>query len=163
LKARGAQLVLASVGTAPHVDAALRDAGVIAAVTHRHVFADADRALEWAETHLIEAVRASASEGGEYPFVQLDLLAGFSAPERAAGCWRGRGGRARGRERGWGGRGGRGRRGAAGGGAGGWRGARASGRRGGGPSGGSSGGANTGGAGSFSARAIRATSSTSSF
>jgi CRP-like cAMP-binding protein/anti-anti-sigma regulatory factor len=82
LKARGAHLLLAAVDAAAHVNIVLRDAGVVAAVTSGHIFADTDRALEWAENHLIEAVRASAAQGGEYPFVQLDLLAGFSAEER---------------------------------------------------------------------------------
>ena len=82
LKARGVQLLLASVQAAPHVGVVLRDSGVLAAVTSGHVFVDADRALEWAENRLIEALRASEARDGEYPFVQLDLLAGFSAQER---------------------------------------------------------------------------------
>lgn len=82
LKARGAHLLLASADAARHVNTVLRDAGVMAAVTHARVFPDGDRALEWAESHLIEAVRAARATGGEYPFVHLDLLAGFTAEER---------------------------------------------------------------------------------
>jgi anti-anti-sigma factor len=82
LRARGAHLVLASADATAHVNVVLRDAGVVSAVTSAHVFADADRALEWSENHLIEAMRSSEARAGEYPFVQLDLLAGFTAEER---------------------------------------------------------------------------------
>jgi CRP-like cAMP-binding protein len=57
---------------------------VVAADTTGRVFPDADHALEWAENHLIEGVRASVTQEGEYPFVQLDLLQGFSTEEREA-------------------------------------------------------------------------------
>jgi MFS superfamily sulfate permease-like transporter len=82
LKARGVHFLLASTHAVPHVGVVLRDSGVLGAVTSGRIFADADRALEWAENHLIEALRASEARDGEYPFVQLDLLAGFSAQER---------------------------------------------------------------------------------
>ena len=80
LKAKGAHLLLASADAAPHVDIALRDTGVAAAVGA--AFADSDRALEWAENHLIATLRPGAAAGGEYPFERLDLLAGFSPAER---------------------------------------------------------------------------------
>jgi MFS superfamily sulfate permease-like transporter len=82
LKSRGALLLLAATGAAPHVSVALTDSGVLAAVTQAHLFADSDRALEWAENRLIEALRAPEAQAGEYPFRQLDLLAGFTEEER---------------------------------------------------------------------------------
>jgi anti-anti-sigma factor len=83
LKSRGAQLLVGSVEAVTHVNVVLRDTGVLAAIGAARVFPDADRALEWAENRVIEAARSPEARAGEYPFVQLDLLAGFSAEERA--------------------------------------------------------------------------------
>lgn len=82
LRARGAFLALASAHGTPHVSTALRDAGVVAAVTEASVFDDTDRALEWAETHLIDAMQGGGAAGGEYPFAQLGLVGGFSPDEQ---------------------------------------------------------------------------------
>jgi SulP family sulfate permease len=82
LKARGVRLLLASVDSVQHVNIMLRDTGVLPAITAASVFSDADRALEWAENHLIGAVRSEEAKAGEYPLAQLDLLAGFSEQER---------------------------------------------------------------------------------
>ena len=87
LRERGVVLLLASIDSVRRVEGVLRDAGVIAAITSPRVFPDTDRALEWAENHLIEGLRASASQPeGEYALEQLDLFAGFSAEERARFC-----------------------------------------------------------------------------
>jgi SulP family sulfate permease len=83
LKARGVLLALASPHGAAHVGAGLRDSGVAAAVTPARLFDDADRALEWAETHLIGEMQAGGADGGAYPFGELDLIRGFSADEQA--------------------------------------------------------------------------------
>jgi len=80
LKAQGVHLLLASVDAAPHVEVVLRGMGVVAAVGA--VFADADHALEWAENHLVAALRPAEAADGEYPFEQLGLLARFTAEER---------------------------------------------------------------------------------
>jgi CRP-like cAMP-binding protein len=82
LRSRGAQLLVGSVEAVTHVNVVLRDTGVLAAIGAARVFPDADRALEWAENRVIEAARSPEAQAGEYPFVQLDLLAGFSAQER---------------------------------------------------------------------------------
>ncbi len=82
LRARGVHLLIASPDAVPHVNVVLRDTGVLAAVGAAHVFPDADRALEWAENHLIQARRSAEAASGEYPFVQLDLLEGLGEAER---------------------------------------------------------------------------------
>lgn len=82
LRARGAFLALASVEGTPPVRTGLTDAGVIAAVSPGRVFRDCDRALEWAEDHLIAAAAPGHAAGLEYPFDRLDLIEGFSAAER---------------------------------------------------------------------------------
>lgn len=62
----------------------MRDIGVLTALTRERTFPDADHALEWAENRVIEAVREAGARAGEYPFAQLDVLAGFTALEREA-------------------------------------------------------------------------------
>jgi MFS superfamily sulfate permease-like transporter len=55
--------------------------GVSAVLTRGRVFADTDRALEWAEDHLIAAELGTSEAGRERGLDQLDAMAGLSAEE----------------------------------------------------------------------------------
>lgn len=59
----------------------LRDMGVTAAVTRSRIFADTDHAIEWAEDHLIMRESGAIADADEFPFAQLDVLAGFTPAE----------------------------------------------------------------------------------
>jgi CRP-like cAMP-binding protein len=52
--------------------------GVVAAMTRGRIFPDTDHAIEWAEDRLILAELGDVESGGEFPFNQLDVFAGFA-------------------------------------------------------------------------------------
>lgn len=83
MKSRGQTLLLAGADTNRRAAAALRDAGVFAALTRERVFPDVDHAIEWAEDDLIAVTVGKARSGGEYPFERMDLTRGFGASELA--------------------------------------------------------------------------------
>jgi SulP family sulfate permease len=64
------------------VGAFLADMGVMAALTRQHVFDDTDRALEWAEDHLIETELGKRAALDDRALEGLDVLAGLDAGER---------------------------------------------------------------------------------
>jgi SulP family sulfate permease len=76
----GRVLLLAGAGETRSTEAALRDAGVLAAIGRERVFADVDHALEWAEDQLIADAGALRADG-EFPFERMDLVRGFEAHE----------------------------------------------------------------------------------
>ncbi len=81
LKETGGTLLL----SAPHstrVATVLRDIGVRAALTEERVFPDTDRALEWAEERVVAQAKAPIERAGDYPFAQLDIVAGMPDAER---------------------------------------------------------------------------------
>src|SRR5437762_12357598 len=84
IRQAGRQLVLAGTGENSNTEAALRDAGVLAAITRERVFPDLDHALEWAEDDLIARVSGEERSGGEFPFERMDLVRGFTPGELAA-------------------------------------------------------------------------------
>jgi MFS superfamily sulfate permease-like transporter len=59
----------------------LRDMGVTAAITTRKLFADIDRAIEWAEDHVILAHLGGIDAEHEFPFASLDAFAGMADAE----------------------------------------------------------------------------------
>ncbi len=59
----------------------LKDMGVTAALTHNRLFADVDRAIEWAEDRLLLNVAGDIEAGDEFPFAQFDVLAGMNPEE----------------------------------------------------------------------------------
>ena len=83
MKSRGKMLLIASAENNQRAAAALRDAGVFAAVTREKVFPDVDHAMEYAEDDLIAVTAGAERGGGEYPFERMDITRGFSAFELA--------------------------------------------------------------------------------
>ena len=59
----------------------LKDMGLTAALTHHRLFADVDRAIEWAEDRLLLNVAGDIEAGDEFPFAQFDVLAGMNPEE----------------------------------------------------------------------------------
>ena len=57
--------------------------GVTAALTRNRLFPDIDRAIEWAEDHLILSQLGDVESGAEFPFSQLDVLANMNEAELA--------------------------------------------------------------------------------
>jgi MFS superfamily sulfate permease-like transporter/CRP-like cAMP-binding protein len=82
LALQGRHLVLALVQSS---DAAghLAELGVVETLGKERVFPDLDRALEWAEDHLLRAEAAEAPEQAEMPLRDTSIAAGFSASELA--------------------------------------------------------------------------------
>ena len=83
MKNRGKMLLIASAENNSRAAAALRDAGVFAAVTRDKVFPDVDHAMEYAEDDLIAVTAGVDRAGGEYPFERMDITRGCSASELA--------------------------------------------------------------------------------
>ena len=81
---RGKFIAMAAVPDRPRVGGFLRDLGVTAAFTRGRIFADTDRAIEWAEDHLILAALGDRELGSEFPFRSLDVLQSLSDDELAA-------------------------------------------------------------------------------
>lgn len=73
----GKQLLLSAIDDRPHVSNVLKDMGVTTALTRGRIFHDTDRAIEWAEDRLIFAHLGDIDSSIEFPFRQLDVLAGF--------------------------------------------------------------------------------------
>jgi sulfate permease, SulP family len=84
LTREGRHLLLSSLPEGTALTAFLRDMGVTAAITRGRIFPDADRAIEWAEDHLILTQLGDVESGAEFPFGQLDVLAGMDNAELAA-------------------------------------------------------------------------------
>ena len=75
-------LVLA-VAQSSEVAAQLAESGVIDAVGKERVLPDLDRALQWAEDHLLRSDAGEAPEEQEMPLAQTSIAQGFSAAELA--------------------------------------------------------------------------------
>jgi SulP family sulfate permease len=75
---RGKFAVLASMPDRSRLRDYLRDIGVTAAFTRGRIFADTDRAIEWAEDHLILAELGGQELGNEFPFRSLEVLQSLS-------------------------------------------------------------------------------------
>jgi CRP-like cAMP-binding protein/anti-anti-sigma regulatory factor len=76
------ELLLSHMPDRPRVRHVLEDMGVLAALTPDRVFSDTDRALEWAEDHLIAQTLGAATLDDEHALEHLDLLTGFTKEER---------------------------------------------------------------------------------
>jgi CRP-like cAMP-binding protein len=55
--------------------------GVAAALTRGRIFPDVDRAIEWAEEHLILSRLGDVESGVEFPFARLEVFTGMSEDE----------------------------------------------------------------------------------
>lgn len=80
----GKHMLLSSLPERTHVANLLKDMGVTAALTRQRLFNDTDRAIEWAEEHLILDQLGDVESGVEFPFGRLDVLAGMNDEELAA-------------------------------------------------------------------------------
>jgi CRP-like cAMP-binding protein/anti-anti-sigma regulatory factor len=83
LALQGRQLVLA-LAQSSEAAGQLAESGVLEALGKDHVFPDFDRALEWAEDHLLRAEAAETPEQEEMPLRETSIAAGFSATELGA-------------------------------------------------------------------------------
>lgn len=61
----------------------LKDMGVTTALSRTKLFQDTDRAIEWAEDHLILSQLSDLEMGQEFPFHQFDVLARMTDDEMA--------------------------------------------------------------------------------
>jgi SulP family sulfate permease len=77
----GKYLLISHTDQSPRVADFLLDMGVLTALTRQRVFHDTDRALEWAEDHLIASEVAGTATGDDYALERLDVLAGLSVAE----------------------------------------------------------------------------------
>jgi anti-anti-sigma factor len=83
LRKSGRHLILSHLEREGSAASVLDDMGVIAAVTEDNIFEDTDRALEWAEDHLIRAHGAGAETAAERRLEEMDALEGLDARECA--------------------------------------------------------------------------------
>lgn len=80
LTKEGKYLLLSSVQDVKIADF-LKDMGVAAALTRNRIFPDVDRAIEWAEEHLILSQLGDVEAGTEFPFIRLDVFANMTEEE----------------------------------------------------------------------------------
>ncbi|MCI3954017.1 MAG: sulfate transporter [Burkholderiales bacterium] len=78
---QGRYLLMSSVRDDTRLARFLRDMGVTATLTRTRMFSDLDRAIEWAEDHLILSEVGDSCERDEFPFGQLDVFAGMTDEE----------------------------------------------------------------------------------
>ena len=81
LTKEGKHLLLSSFLERTKLANFLKDMGVTAALTRNRLFADVDRAIEWAEERLLLSVIGDIEVGDEFPFTQFDVLAGLTPDE----------------------------------------------------------------------------------
>jgi MFS superfamily sulfate permease-like transporter len=82
LTMEGKYLLLSTVQDVKIADF-LKDMGVAAALTRNRIFPDVDRAIEWAEEHLILSQWGDLEAGTEFPFARLDVVANMTEEELA--------------------------------------------------------------------------------
>jgi len=83
LTREGKHLLLSNLPERGPLAAFLKDMGVTAALTRGRLFPDSDRAIEWAEDHLILSHFGDTEAGAEFPFGQLDVFASMNEEELA--------------------------------------------------------------------------------
>jgi SulP family sulfate permease len=83
LAKEGKMLLLSSFEGDARLAGFLRDMGVTAALTQDRLFQDTDRAIEWAEDHLLRNQPGDAGIAVEYSLAQLDVFAHIPAADLA--------------------------------------------------------------------------------
>lgn len=83
LTKEGKHLLLSSFPESGPLAAFLKDMGVTAALTRNRLFPDTDRAIEWAEDHLILSQFGGVEAGAEFPFGRLDVFANMGEEDLA--------------------------------------------------------------------------------
>jgi anti-anti-sigma factor len=83
LTKEGKFLVLSAFEERTQLAAFLKDMGVAAALGRKRLFHDTDRAIEWAEDHLLLSTLGDMEAGAEFPFGQLDVFAHMDENELA--------------------------------------------------------------------------------
>ena len=81
LTREGRHLLLSSIPDQPPIANFLKDMGVAAALTRGRIFPDVDRAIEWAEEHLILSRLGDVESGSEFPFARIEVFAHMSEDE----------------------------------------------------------------------------------
>jgi SulP family sulfate permease len=77
----GRHLLVSGLDDHSHIAEFMKDMGVTAALTRGRVFRDADRAIEWAEDHVLLSEVGDVARREEFPFAQLEVFAGMSEVE----------------------------------------------------------------------------------
>jgi MFS superfamily sulfate permease-like transporter len=77
----GRHLLVSSLEDHSHVAGFMKDIGVTAALTRGRIFRDSDRAMEWAEDHVILSELGHTDTTGEFPYAQLEVFAGMTEDE----------------------------------------------------------------------------------
>jgi SulP family sulfate permease len=80
----GKFLLLSGLEERPRLAKFLKDMGVLTAITRSRLFHDTDRAIEWAEDHVILHELGDTELGAELPFNQLDVFAHMNDSELAS-------------------------------------------------------------------------------
>ena len=83
LTREGKHLLVSSIPEQPPIANFLKDMGVAAALTRGRIFPDVDRAIEWAEEHLLLSRLGDVESGTEFPFARLEVFARMSEDELA--------------------------------------------------------------------------------
>lgn len=83
MKSQGVSLLLCGQKEGSRTSVLLRDHGVSDVLTRERFFRDLDRAIEWCENHMLEALRTRSAFDGDHPFVQLDIVRGLDGGEQA--------------------------------------------------------------------------------
>jgi len=81
LTRQGRHLLISGIEERGDTSKFLRDMGVTPAITTRKLFADSDRAIEWAEDHVILSHLGGIDAEREFPFASLDAFAGMDDTE----------------------------------------------------------------------------------
>ena len=82
MKAAGVQILLCGQREGSRTSGLLRDHGVTDTLTRDRFYSDLDRAMEWCENHLLEALRTRSAFDGDHPFAQLDIVRGLDGGEQ---------------------------------------------------------------------------------
>jgi SulP family sulfate permease len=77
----GKFLLISSLEQRTQLSSMLQDVGVTSTLTHTRIFHDADRAIEWAEEHLLMSELGDTRRGAEIPFGQLDVFSHMTEVE----------------------------------------------------------------------------------
>lgn len=83
LRALNGSLAFSGEFANPRITSLLRDHGILDLITRERFFPDTDRALEWAENHLLAQLRGEDGPAAENDLEGFSIAAGLSSGERA--------------------------------------------------------------------------------
>jgi len=83
MRALGGFLTFSGEFANPRITSLLRDHGILDLITRERYFPDTDRALEWAENHLLAQLRGADHPGADHDLGGFSIAAGLDAAEQA--------------------------------------------------------------------------------